>query len=497
MRLKKAYLDGQSAAMDQYGEKPRETFGQKARRWLPAVAAAGAAGLGAYGLSRMPRFSSNPVLRQVQEHAAEHGFHRLHDVSPKGDITTGYDFLPSLWQHTLPQVNAEGKLTPWNKFKLWFHEGSEAIPVASMKPGEKAFIPGRPQGVDVKGTVFDRTARRGASELVRGGVDAEGPMAIQQTLSDLGDAGKAVEADLLQKHAPNAIPRSFTNLHEVFTPSQAGATRTQQIQAMQRQLSARAKGEGVKDYALKVTHGLDSGGEFPRAKDDWGKMIGKFDKFMANPKNAARWQELQQKNDWSDITEFLHEHDLYKPYVLDTMLKDPRKVYAQDWLPGAMGEWRVHTVNGSAPTELLMPRNKGDAIKSLFTGNDAEMSGALKHFVENDVLAKLPEEYRKGMYGMDVMPFRKPDGSIEFKVMELNPHGMSTAASGGGGSGLLEPEFVPGAAWRQYKAMTGKDIQPVAVAKALGAAGLAGGAAKALTPDAGTAEENDEPPMPV
>ena len=430
-------------------------------------------------------------MRAVQEQAAAKGFHRVHDVSPKGDITTDYAPLQSLYQHSLPQVNDKGELNLLNKAKLWFHEGSEAIPVARMKPGEKAFVPGHPGGKHVgEGVVFDRTALPGSEHAIIGGTDAEGPMHVQQAMSNLGDAGKGVEADLLQRYAPGVMPKTFTDLHSIVGGPLQG-TRAEQARMMQQKIRDHLKGQGVDAWAMKPTHGLDSRSEFPSSKQDWGKMIEEYDAHMANPANAAELQKHIQSGNWSELTEHLHDNEIYAHHALSEAMKDPRKAIAQHWMPGAAGEWRVHTVGGGAPSELMMVRNARDLARGAFTGKNDEMKAPMKKFVEEEVLAKLPEEYRRGMHGMDVMPFRMPDGSVQFKVMELNPHGLSSAASGGGGSGLLEPDILPGAGWKHYKAMTGRDAEAPAMMKALGVGAAAGGTARLLT------DEEDDKPHPV
>lgn len=496
MSKNSAYIDGQKAAADMYGvQAPQDQDGyysqKKKKSWLPAVAAGGLGAFMAYKHMRTPNFSSNPGLRAVQEQAAAKGFHRVHDVSPKGDITTGYAPLQSLYQHTLPQVNAKGELNALNKFKLWLHEGNEAIPVARMTPQSQPFIPGAPHGVNAPGVVFDRTALPGSEKLIHGGTDAEGPMHVQQLMSDFGDKGKGFETALLNRHVPDAIPKSFTDIPSIVGQPNAAMSRVDQARAMQKRMMEHLKGQGVEHFAMKPTQGLDSRGQFPSSKDDWGKMIQEFDEHMAVPENAAKLKALREGGDMSALTEHLHENELYSHHALDTALRDPSQVYAQHWMPGAMGEWRVHTVNGAAPTELMMPRNLKDAVKGTLTNANKQHIGPMRDFVENEVLAKLPEDYRRGAYGMDVMPFRMPDGSIKFKVIEMNPHGLSSAQSGGGGSGLLEPDIVPGAGWAHYKAMTGRHAQPVAAAGALATGAVTGGLARALTP------EDDDTPHPV
>lgn len=497
------YTDGQKLALSQYGVQPPLDQGddgfyakKKKKSWLPALAAAGLGGLAAYKHLRTPTTVANKTLRPMQQHALEHGFHRAVDVSPRD--TTGMSWLQKMHYATLPQVNPQGELDALNRFKLWAHEGSEAIPVAVHPQTGHAYVPGRPQGIDVKGVVSDRTLEqmKNTSPLIRGGIDVEGPEQVQRAVTSMGDQGKAFEANLLQQYLPHATPKTHTDMASIVggLPN-TGGSRADVARRMQQAVAQQAKRMGMGDYALKPTFGLDSRGQFPKAKHDWGKLVKKFDQHVANPKHAPEWQRLLTEGDANNITDYLHEHNLYPGYTIHQMMENPSNVLLQDWMPGAQGEWRVHTIGGAAPSELTMPRKPAgyahDALLGSFQGSSHDRK-QIRKFVEKEVLGKLPEEYRRGAYGMDVMPFRMPDGSVQFKVIEMNPHELAYSKSGGGGSGLLDNEFLPGAGWRHYRAVTGRHTEPAALAGALGTGAITGGIARQLTP-----EEDDDTPHPV
>ncbi len=484
------YADGVKDAAAQYGIAPADDEPKpKHKSWLPTVAAAGLGGFAAYKGLRSPSFSANTALRKVQEQATAKGFHRVVDVSQRGDLS-GHPLLRRMYFHTLPQVNAQGELNALNKAKLWFHEGHSAIPIAMHPQTNKPVIPGSPGGVDVKGLVMDRTSGpagfRSARNLIRGGRDLEGSATTQNALTHMEDTGKGFETDLLLKHAPGSVPKSFTDLGAIVGKNQPGITRARRAKMVQTQLAAHAKTQGVDHFALKPTHGIDSGGEFATSRDNWPKLVREWDTHMRDPAMKAGWNRAL-KGTKNDVSDYLHEHGLYPHHTVNSLLKDPTSIYAQHWLPGATGkEWRVHTVNGTAPTEMVMPRHVSGSMTDAAMhalGSGGREREEIRKFVEQQVLGKLPAKYRKGMYGMDVMPFRKPDGTIEFKVMELNPHSRGSEVSGGGGSGMLDPTYVPGAGWEHYRAMTGQQSQPVAAAGALGASALAGTAARFLTPE--------------
>jgi hypothetical protein len=141
------------------------------------------------------------------------------------------------------------------------------------------------------------------------------------------------------------------------------------------------------------------------------------------------------------------------------------------------------------PPELILPRHRQTALESL---TSPVKKDDLRAFVENDVLAKLPAKYRRGMYGMDVMPFRRPDGSTGFKVIEMNPHERGNLLENGGGSGLLDSEITPFATHNLYRAITGRHTEPVALAGGLATGLGAGGLARALLPSRAAPKSDDE-----
>lgn len=469
---------GQKAAADQYGvESPDEP---KKKSWLPAAAAAGLAGAGTYALMRRPSFSKNPALRKIQEHASSKGFHRVVDVN-QGAPAIEPSWYKRVYQSTLPRINDKGELNTLNKMKLWLHEGSEAIPVASHPKTHAPYIPGRPDGVDIEGYAFDRSVgplARVRKNPIRGGLDIEGPIETQRALGRMASGGKRFEANLLQRHAPGAHPDSVTNLAPHVPRGRKPAA--ERAKALQEALREHMASRGIDDYALKPSQGVASGGMFPRSGGDWGKDVARFEKHMADPTHARAYRKVMSEGSANDVADYLRHHGIAEGVAVKDALKDPSRALAQEWRSGALGEYRVHAAGGVVPKDLVMARHSGSTLKTMTSGVDID---ALRDFAQKDVIDKLPPAYRKGSYGMDVMPFRKPDGTVEFKVLELNPHTRGSSNTAGGGSGLLDPQIRPGAGWRHYRAMTGRHAEPVAAAGALGAGLGAGVLARKLTPE--------------
>ena len=106
----------------------------------------------------------------------------------------------------------------------------------------------------------------------------------------------------------------------------------------------------------------------------------------------------------------------------------------------------------------MAPRNSDilNTIPSYLDAGDVKASDIQK-FVEES-LGKLPEKYRTGSYGMDIMPFKRPDGSVAYKIVEMNPaeraYNNLSGYNAGGGSGFLDSRIVPYVGHAQYRAMT-------------------------------------------
>jgi hypothetical protein len=471
--IKQALLEGAQDALAEYGLAPKREK-SKIRKALPYLAA-GAAGLGGYKLLRMPRFTAGPALREMQELAANKGFHRVVDVTPT-KLETGAT-LGDRFQHFMaPRASLSGDLNTWNRLKLLLQEGtSEAIPVVEQK-GKQRIAGGKRKG-PVKGVVFGRQSISPSTTApaVRGGVDLEGPAETQTALNELSRKGKGYEADIVQQHAPGAMPLTHSDISKHL----AGGG---DLPTMQSRLREAFGGE---DWLLKPKGGLASGGNFPSLENDWQAQHAAYTAHMADPASRAAYDAAVAEGG-NAPSHYLRKHDLYKGYVLDQMLKDPASVMAQQKIPNILNEYRVHLVGGEAPTSTIFPRFtegvKGQMRAAPTRVGVGKSTKDIKAFSE-DVMRKLPEEYRKGTFGFDVVAYKRPDGTIGHQLVELNPTEGATPEAAGGGSGYLDPRSVPFTGHRHYKAITGRSTPLMA---GLGG-GLAGGAVglatKQLTDD--------------
>lgn len=460
--LKQALADGAHAALAHYGLAPKKEK-STLRKALPWLAAAGA-GLGAYKFLRTPSFSSNPALRKIQERATSKGFHRIIDVTPDG---TGS------WLR--PVATPDGKMTPWNKLKMFLNEGTtEAIPVAHTDKGQKVI--GRRGPVHVEGVTHGRHDYHGRSDLVRGGVDIEGPQETMSVMNRLSRKGKRFEANLLQQHAPGSTPETHTDLTSLF---EGLPTDRQQAAAELQRRVLEAHGDNL---LLKPNQGLASGGKFPRSSQDWGAQISAYDAHMADPAKRKAYLAMKREGG-NELSKYLIDNGLYEGSVLHGALRKPKSIIAQRMIDNPIGEYRVHTIAGTAPSHLTVPRfakdpkSKAKALPAFFAKHD-DMRG----FVE-DTLKKLPPKYQNGNYAFDVMPHRKPDGSIGYQILEMNPTEQATATMSGGGSGFLDPSSAPLTGHLHYRAATGRHTPLLSGLGAASAAGVAGLGTRALTND--------------
>jgi hypothetical protein len=459
----------------------------KGRSWLPALATAGLVGAGAYKFLRTPRFSSNPMLARIQRKANQKGFHMLIDASRPSGPRTSQGLWDMLNQAAKPRVDAVGQLSPWNKVKLWMRGGGEAIPTYTkkVKGVEQKYVAGTPRGTaTTQGLVHDRASNSDLQRRLRGGQDIEGTLESQRALTRLSRKGKDTEATFLQRHAPDAIPYTVADIGDAGVPAQYARlgklkNRVSAAQDLQTKLKAHFKEHGYSDFLLKPTQGVASSGRFPRSGQDWGAHVEKYERHLADPTTRRAFLAAKRQGS-NELANYLKANGIHEGHILHDGLRYPGDLLAQAEVKNPLGEFRVHTVGGSAPTELIMPRHRDSALQSLTSPVSKE---ELRAFAEQAVLRKLPAKYRKGMYGMDVMPFRRDDGSIGFRVIEMNPLERASRQAGGANSGLLDSDMTPLASHKLYRAATGRHTEPVALAGGIGA-GLAGGSlARALTTD--------------
>lgn len=512
------------------GEPPPRRKKRRRSLLLPTLAAGAATGLGAYYLMRKPTLSPDATkgFNRQQQLASQKGFHRVVDLSmseapPKafgktlgkwwdgvtgqrkkapslGDVAdNALDHLSHWWRPKFDPVTRE--MGALDKAKLWLQEGDEAIPVGRDKHTGEAFVIGRPKGIKVKGLVQGRhnppaDGSQGVAHLIRGGVDLEGSKKVQKALTRMGVEGKGFEAELLQRYAPEAMPETITDIsHYINGPAASGiAGREMRIRAIQKAMQADAKARGWSEFALKPKRGLQSNAEFPVGSMKWHKELRRYDKHMANPDNVKAYQAAVQRSDVDAVT-YLKEHQLLPGHVLSETLRDPSTVIKQNWLPDAMGEWRVHVMNGHAPRSMMIPRYfTNNLTESLpdYADMGAVDKKELQHFIQS-TMKKLPKKYRKGTYGMDVMPFRDKDGNVYFKIIELNPsERFGYMGSNGGTSGFLESGVVPWMGHAHYREVAGRHTRPAAALTGLGAGLGAAGMTTFLGHRRQDAEREDE-----
>jgi len=488
---------------------------EKKKSWWPAAAAAGAIGLGTYGLMRRPSFSKIPGLRALQEQGSREGFHRTVDMTQAQNRKLRPGFLGKVEGFTRPQMNEQGTLDWKNRLLFHAREGVGAIPIGSEEGKQWVALPGHGKAnagkpLNVKGLVYGRhepstegPENKPMAQVLRGGTDVEGSPETQKALTDMAQRyGKGFEADLLMKHAPESVPESLTDMSR-FHPGVALAPHQakERIQAANQLKQQLAEHMGEDNFVLKPQKTVQSQGQFPWGKEEedlggtnWGEEIAKFDKRM---RSDRRFRQNVEKNFGQDyLTKEMRQEGLLPGYTLHSFLKDPKTVFAQRGIANRVGEWRAHVMGGAAPESMMMPREGG------LTHGQQKLMGMtfpkedMSKFIQ-ETMAKLPEEYRNGTYGMDVMPYKKPDGTLGFKIVEMNPTERFTPGlTTGGGSGMLAAHYLPTMGLHQARQLTGRWDPHVAGAAALGTAGLAGLAGRALTPSA-KGEDEEEAPHPV
>jgi len=421
--------------------------------WWTPLAAAGAAGLGAYGLSRIPfRASAKfPGLRKIRD-LAKGRMSRTDIVEREG-------------------VSPE-TLSKWEKFKRQLLHGPEKewdVLARDIESGKGSRVAWQGSELPVEGTinpVYGSTTR--ASEQGK----------IYDFLKRMED--KLEEARFLEKYAPGTSARTL-DIGDVLSKYnlklRKGKNLSGDLSRLQEALNKEfGKGYIIKTRAMgKVDPGAASSGVFPtnktdlvRAFEDWKLMKSEFmrAKRTAPTLNTAMEQFRTKPG--------------FEGRVIDEMLA--RNAIIQERLPletygkelssrmKAMGqaptkEYRVHTIGGQAVPYLAMPRY--GAVDPRMVSQYLKAREAAE-WAQKNVINKLPQAQRELSYGMDIAPLEGGG----FKVIELNTGGSSGLLANPLGSHLL------------HRAVTGRFSRPAAAMLGGGAAlagGTAGGVATALS----------------
>jgi len=489
--LSRAFEQGAAAARALFKYAEDEEKGpSRLRRALPYLAALGAAA-GGYKYLRKPSFSTNPALRQLQETGIAKGFHRVVDTTPT-TLAKGAPWSARIEHALKPRADAQGNLSRFNRLKMFLREGTtEAIPVSRRQVGNRwqEQVNNHTGPVHVDGTVWGRegVTGYGIPKKVHGGQDIEGDALTQGLFTRLHGQGKSYEAHLLQTHAPGASPETHTRYSGKSlmsltdglaeqTPSDAAALLQKRVQAVHGH-----------DYMLKPDGGFASGvgGQgFPRSgKGDWGQDVQRLINHREDPHTGPALRAAESEGG-NVLADYLRDNNLNRGHVLLHAMKEPDNMLLQKEIPNIQNEYRVHTIAGAVPKELILPRDATGAKKlrqlpaRLGVGSRVDAV----HAFAQDALSKLPSEYQKGNYAFDVVSHKKPDGSIGHQLIEMNATAQNSPDARGGTSGFLHD-----IGHRHYHAMTGRHTPLMA---GLGS-GAAGGAAL-LGTRALTGESDDD-----
>ena len=417
---------------------------------LGALGAAGA-GLTAYRALRKPKYvENNPEFRAIQERAnTGGGYGQAFDVADQGP------FAAPEWLRTA--YFRPGGPTRMEKFKSWWHGGGAHVPIKVTEEGtaQRLAGPANPSVVHGRGTIGGLSTEPFPGALAVGNPSPE----TWQGLSDLEAGGKHNYGRRMNEWSPGAIPESFE-----IDPKKHGRT----IQQLQSRLQEEAKQRGWDRMIIKPQGGARSGGRFPsvgvegeswaehhKAYRDLLKMPGVAEYLKEFPTQGARQNYLQMYP------------GAHEGWVVDQMMRDPRSVMAQQYIPNVTRELRAHSIAGHVPLDAIIDRRNPDVHAPL---NDPALAAEVKAFTEKH-LRNMPPELRGGMFSPDVMVSEHPvTKQRQMHFAELNANFDSHVDRQGFLSGYMNPYHTRSMA----RAITGRTGVPQAVAKALMAAGATG-----------------------
>lgn len=433
----------------------RKQAAEEGLPWWAYPAIGAGAGLGAYGLARVPMLASAskyPILRRIQE-MAKGKMYRAGIRSQPTDPTKAQKAVRSVVHG--PEIEKGIEQLPKGV------KGTKEAPTAVWSGG----------GTPMKGS-FDPSL---------GPVTGREAAKADELVGMLED--KLIEAQMLQKFAPGTLPRTvaLADMLKKYKLTLRGGQHTEQELA--RLQEALSKEFGGTEYLIKTRGaseqlggdlGAASSGSFPtgktdlyRAQKDWEKMQPEFHEAWAeasDPNKAIGAFRKRPGYEGRVVPEIYGDNVIIQERVPLKQFKGRTAAKMEERGLSPTEEHRVHVVGGRAVPSLAMPRYYGNPFQAIMQTLKARRAAK---WLQKEVVDKLPQNVKGLSYGMDVAPVA---GGKGYKVIETNPGGLS---------GLLDMPVTGNP--MLHRAVTGRHTKPIAAALGVGA-GLAGaGTAAAAT----------------
>ena len=407
--------------------------------WIPA--AAGAAGLGAYGLARFPMLANAkkfPILRRIQEQLGGDVKFMAEGPKPKSWLKQKmYELVhgPSVWK-------SDAKALKGKRPNIW---GGYEDPVSTVIPGARDPGWGMLEGEKLR-------------ELVRKSHQLENKLHESRVLGKRLSPSTVSIKDFMAKHNLQLRP---DHLEEDLKAFQVAAK----------------KEHGRGGYILKPEAeriggdpNIASGGRLPtdktdlfRAYEEFNKYSPKYYKDLATARargksiNDVIYQYAPNPGHEGRLVDEMLNNNIILQKKLSLKQLSPRvsRGFEKENIPTGR-ESRVHIIGDKAVPLLATARNAGGwgALGEKFH------SILAARWAQKNVVPKLRRTHPGLAFGLDVGHTAKGG----FKVIETNPSG----ASGLLGTHPLDNQIL-------YRTLTGRFTRPMSAALGLGAAGATAG----------------------
>lgn len=410
---------------------------------LAPLGTTAALGAGTYAWLRHPSYSSNPILRQIQQ-MSKGEVKALVENKPKGLLRQK---LRELVRG--PEITKEElKAAPFQK-AVWTAK-AESIP-GIFDPG---FGP------------------------VVGKHRAENKKFVNEMLDKLR------EARFVNRFAPEALPKTL-NVKDIANKYKIDIKNPKRYPQNLQRLQDALKQEIGDRYILKYRKDpLGIGGSegfFPTEKTDLANEYKLWQ--ILKPK----FQKALRTGDAFDVVSAFRQQPGYVGKAIDELLNDnllvqerlrirpyPEKITQRLEARGlsAVPEYRVHVIGGEAHPLLTVPRTLSrTGFTPVQTVKDLIEAQKARNWVQKEVLNKFPEQFKGVSYAMDVVPIEGQPG--KFKLLELNT---------GQESGFFDPDLAtPIPRHLLHRVVTGRHTQGAAGLLGAGTGLLGGGASGLLT----------------